>query len=679
MQRERSALDSFPEPFDLNQGSFPNNNSMDNSPSWDNMLEPVENRMSNYILASSDGNISCTNASNSCTQSFNGWDHGESSSSANNQQRGAHVDDSKTTVGWSPCSVPDAASENWPNISNTSFISNQVTGRSLHYQNYPSNRSSLNVTSNNDFHRGPVATEQIPIFYTSSSNLGTSSGSSSTFLENNDASGASFGTRGSSCKRKALEGTSGQFCPGGSSSSNQPMGKNIMQDPVPNSYAPPGNLSISSGPLNLSPMNHSEQLNLSSGVGMSRAAPGYFPSSSNPVIAESSSRNFTIRSNPVPFNTPIGPSVRNFGVYASQQQSRALSSTDSSELRAPQSLPTNPTNTVNQPHLMHVNEARGTHSYPWTGTLASRGGSSSRSFMGERASEVNVRSSRRNNLEYPMTISASETRDVVEDQIDWSFSRGASASSRNRSSGPQARPSSGGRASSASWLPQQNQNQNHQRLSEAASWIPFPRVESDSGIRRSHVALFPSASPSSNEVATTSRAHNQLDQRSASFLMDMAGDDVNGRRALSAVESRHRLIRQVLNAMRRGVHLQAEDYMLIDPFINGFAELHDRHRDMRLDVDNMSYEELLALEERIGDVSTGLSEEKIGDSMKQRKYGIIGVSPNMEPCCICQEDYITGDDVGILDCGHEFHTCCVKQWLSVKNLCPICKMTALKT
>lgn len=31
--------------------------------------------------------------------------------------------------------------------------------------------------------------------------------------------------------------------------------------------------------------------------------------------------------------------------------------------------------------------------------------------------------------------------------------------------------------------------------------------------------------------------------------------------------------------------------MLFDPFIyHGMAEMHDRHRDMRLDVDNMSYE-----------------------------------------------------------------------------------------
>ena len=35
----------------------------------------------------------------------------------------------------------------------------------------------------------------------------------------------------------------------------------------------------------------------------------------------------------------------------------------------------------------------------------------------------------------------------------------------------------------------------------------------------------------------------------------------------------------------------SQDYMLFDPLIyHGMAEMHDRHRDMRLDVDNMSYE-----------------------------------------------------------------------------------------
>ena len=41
--------------------------------------------------------------------------------------------------------------------------------------------------------------------------------------------------------------------------------------------------------------------------------------------------------------------------------------------------------------------------------------------------------------------------------------------------------------------------------------------------------------------------------------------------------------------------------------------------------------------------------------------------------------YVTGDDIGTLDCGHDFHTSCIKQWLTQKNLCPICKMTGLGT
>ncbi|XLR50399.1 hypothetical protein S83_001071, partial [Arachis hypogaea] len=82
-----------------------------------------------------------------------------------------------------------------------------------------------------------------------------------------------------------------------------------------------------------------------------------------------------------------------------------------------------------------------------------------------------------------------------------------------------------------------------------------------------------------------------------------------------------------------------QDYMLFDPFIyHGMAELHDRHREMRLGVDNTSYEELLALEERIGDVSTGLSEDVIMKSMKQQIYMSVMVdsSTDLEPCCICQ-------------------------------------------
>ena len=101
--------------------------------------------------------------------------------------------------------------------------------------------------------------------------------------------------------------------------------------------------------------------------------------------------------------------------------------------------------------------------------------------------------------------------------------------------------------------------------------------------------------------------------------------------------------------------------MLLDHSVFvGMADMHDRHRDMRLDVDNMSYEvriqfmqfslwleqnklivffqELLALEERIGNVCTGLKEETIMNGLKQRKYVENGSKDlvDTEPCSICR-------------------------------------------
>ncbi|XP_047323478.1 probable E3 ubiquitin-protein ligase RHG1A [Impatiens glandulifera] len=150
--------------------------------------------------------------------------------------------------------------------------------------------------------------------------------------------------------------------------------------------------------------------------------------------------------------------------------------------------------------------------------------------------------------------------------------------------------------------------------------------------------------------------------------------------AASANARRSRIMSEIRNAldqMRRGDGLRPEDVMVLEQSM--FFRMADAHRDMRLDVDNMSYEELLALEDRIGYVSTGLTEEAITSQLKKRKYFTIamGSQTEFEPCCICQEEYSDGKDIGTLDCGHEFHAGCIKQWLTQKNLCPICKATGL--
>lgn len=50
----------------------------------------------------------------------------------------------------------------------------------------------------------------------------------------------------------------------------------------------------------------------------------------------------------------------------------------------------------------------------------------------------------------------------------------------------------------------------------------------------------------------------------------------------------------------------------------------------------MDSQELLALEDRIGNVSTGLSEEAIMKHLKLQKYKSSSQDVEIEPCCICQ-------------------------------------------
>ncbi|KAL7103674.1 hypothetical protein ACP275_08G194400 [Erythranthe tilingii] len=113
----------------------------------------------------------------------------------------------------------------------------------------------------------------------------------------------------------------------------------------------------------------------------------------------------------------------------------------------------------------------------------------------------------------------------------------------------------------------------------------------------------------------------------------------------------------------------------------------DQHRDMRLDIDHMSYEELLALGEQIGSVRTGLSDEFIRQNLKIRYFASSASSVNLEKeicedhqinlCVVCQTDYKEKEEIGTIDCGHEYHKECIKKWLIVKNSCPVCKSTAL--
>ncbi|XP_071691919.1 probable E3 ubiquitin-protein ligase ZFP1 [Rutidosis leptorrhynchoides] len=134
--------------------------------------------------------------------------------------------------------------------------------------------------------------------------------------------------------------------------------------------------------------------------------------------------------------------------------------------------------------------------------------------------------------------------------------------------------------------------------------------------------------------------------------------------------------------------LPEDEVAILD--ISGYHEVGhsvDHHRDMRLDIDHMSYEELLALGEQIGSVGSGLSSDFVLEHLKTRVFAISKSSHAPEDassadqetnsCVICQTNYDDEEQIGVLDCGHEYHVECIKKWLIVKNTCPICKSTGL--
>ncbi|KAJ8550886.1 hypothetical protein K7X08_000256 [Anisodus acutangulus] len=126
----------------------------------------------------------------------------------------------------------------------------------------------------------------------------------------------------------------------------------------------------------------------------------------------------------------------------------------------------------------------------------------------------------------------------------------------------------------------------------------------------------------------------------------------------------------------------AEIVMLQNSLMGGRTNGLDRYRSWRLNVDNMSYEELLELGDRIGYVSTGLKEDEITKCVRRTKPFISNNLSHLRTeleknCSICQEEYEAEDEMGKLGCGHFYHMHCIKQWLMHKNSCPVCKSAAV--
>lgn len=96
-------------------------------------------------------------------------------------------------------------------------------------------------------------------------------------------------------------------------------------------------------------------------------------------------------------------------------------------------------------------------------------------------------------------------------------------------------------------------------------------------------------------------------------------------------------------------------------------------RGPQVDLDSMSYEEILELEARMGVVK--------GREAKIESVSLLPVGKyeqkegREEDCPICTEPFANGERIKTLPCFHKFHEDEIDKWLlSEKNACPVCKM-----
>ncbi|KAJ4840848.1 hypothetical protein Tsubulata_027782 [Turnera subulata] len=712
MQGQRGIVGSFPETLEFDHGSA-SADIVDPQICWNSMRNPSENRLADFVLSPSHINSTYMNPIDHERQNLTGWNLGEPSSSR--AQVEINHDEPKLEHGWSSSTsassiVGSRLTERREEPANILSLDGvDVNPQSVQGSNAEAGPRNLNLNAGFAGHDGGQVLEGSNVYKNGvdNSRVPPPNGSDSLLLplgsggyleENDGRPGCSLGPRRQSCKRKAVEGNSGQSSMDGSSSFFQ-RPESSSWPRVPARYVPGGNLSISAP---------SEALTPRLGLGMRGPPAESVVDSAFAGRAESSHRNFRLRINPSnqesvplpPFSS--GSAVRrpSPSLSSSRWSSRPLQVDHSLDIRSSLGIDSqNPVPAVNTvPALPHeIMSSR------WNGSSSLRIGSSSNPINLSDGEDSNLGSRARGLWEHPMFVPATDLRNSARNSTNKNLTNGNTSGPGNVASTSRSGSSSGAHPSLApTWVPHQNPpSRNSRRLAEYVRRSLFSSANAESGGPSSVQPAMPSGpSASTEETVIPSGTGSQTTHRSYPRLASWMERQVDGvlgipypLRTLSAGgEGRSRLvvsehIRNVLDLMRRGESLRFEDVMILDQsLLFGAADIHDRHRDMRLDVDNMSYEELLALEERIGNVSTGLSEEAILSRLKQRKCSIAAVAAaaaaaevEAEPCCICQEEYKDGEDLGTLDCGHDFHTHCIKQWLMHKNWCPICKTTGLAT
>lgn len=131
-------------------------------------------------------------------------------------------------------------------------------------------------------------------------------------------------------------------------------------------------------------------------------------------------------------------------------------------------------------------------------------------------------------------------------------------------------------------------------------------------------------------------------------------------------------------------HLSREDFEALQ------AALAEEERDQAAeqvahledDEGNLSYDTLLQIGDRIGDVKSERWAMESASHINQLPVQVFiegQLGPDADDsehkCLVCQCEYEEGDELRRLPCSHCFHRGCVDQWLKSKDVCPYCRVS----
>ncbi|KAH7277105.1 hypothetical protein KP509_39G034600 [Ceratopteris richardii] len=167
---------------------------------------------------------------------------------------------------------------------------------------------------------------------------------------------------------------------------------------------------------------------------------------------------------------------------------------------------------------------------------------------------------------------------------------------------------------------------------------------------------------SSMEITISRGNYHENQDIQEQMLMDGSNfeDDEAFARALQEAEQ-HEAAAYMISLMGAGDESQRDD---------DDDEIHESQEAWQdVDPDNMTYEELIALGEAVGTHSRGLKPNAIA----ALPYSTFSHESSTEdPCVICRFDYEEGDALLTLPCKHQYHADCIKNWLQINKICPIC-------